>query len=315
MVYTMTNRQEIAGPLAALYIYRGSCCYESSGCTFLPLRDIVDLLCSTGIYFCQLVDGTATADTSRFLAVSFLDDYIYRPDRLSTINVYEFAMKYFRKKAGAAQTARLRFRSEHPLHRTHSLGKRYEEVVPVIQGIRLPFVDQNSPEDVRYKHAILSLVLFKPFPQLADLIGSTDSSGEQWLHAFTNWERSRSEFVKTIMNHINDYYCGVEHVNLQADRAEDSQLRGAADEEAVEDSCSDDDSLFSAIDFYDDDDDDCNDTAAFPDPWIENNDGCNAVLDSQSLHPSTCPTAATPDNRIARILDVFKVHQVVLKAL
>jgi len=117
------------------------------------------------------------------------------------------------------------------------------------------------------------------------------------------------------MNHINDYYCGVEHVNLQADRAEDSQLRGAADEEAVEDSCSDDDSLFSAIDFYDDDDDDCNDTAAFPDPWIENNDGCNAVLDSQSLHPSTCPTAATPDNRIARILDVFKVHQVVLKAL
>jgi hypothetical protein len=85
MVYTMTNRQEIAGPLAALYLYRGSCCYDSSGYTFLPLRDMIHQLCSTEEYSCQLVsDREESADSvsSRYLAVSFLDDYIYRPDDL-----------------------------------------------------------------------------------------------------------------------------------------------------------------------------------------------------------------------------------------
>ncbi|KAG6944829.1 hypothetical protein JG687_00017628, partial [Phytophthora cactorum] len=37
LAYIMTNRQAIAGPLAALYLYRGSCCYSSAVCASLPL--------------------------------------------------------------------------------------------------------------------------------------------------------------------------------------------------------------------------------------------------------------------------------------
>jgi hypothetical protein len=35
LLFNMTNRQEIAGPLAGLYLYRGSCCYSSAKCTAL----------------------------------------------------------------------------------------------------------------------------------------------------------------------------------------------------------------------------------------------------------------------------------------
>lgn len=41
LVYAITNRREIAGPLAALYVLRGSCAYMSSPCVPLPLRNVL----------------------------------------------------------------------------------------------------------------------------------------------------------------------------------------------------------------------------------------------------------------------------------
>ncbi|KAG6941517.1 hypothetical protein JG688_00018629 [Phytophthora aleatoria] len=131
--YNMPNRQEIAGPLAALYLYRGSCCYSSGVCASLPLGDAVRQLSMTG-YVCTLVNASDDVQKSKYRAVSNLDDYVFRPKTLEAGCLYEFTMWYFKKKSDSATSSRLRFLVDHPLCNTHRLGERYVEVVPVIQG-------------------------------------------------------------------------------------------------------------------------------------------------------------------------------------
>jgi hypothetical protein len=318
MVYTMTNRQEIAGPLAALYLYRGTCCYESSSCSYVPLSDIVRQLASSEEYSCNLVSGNGEDGSSRYLTVSFLDDYIYRDDKLNQLNVYEFAMRYYRKKSRSTGKSALPFKAPHPLHRTHSLGKRQQEAVPVLQGFRVPYVADHSSESIRCKRAILSLVLFKHFRSLEDLIGSVTPSNDCWLEAFSSWETTRSDFVTTIMHHIDDYYCGVERAKARIDAMSDQLETHTAP--GVVDGCSDSDqddsdecdSLFGAGDF-DDDEEDAMEThggscADLINPWQLLNSSSRTFPDTQTLNPLLCPTSAKPDARVARILGVFKAH-------
>jgi hypothetical protein len=134
MVYNATNRQEVAGPLASLYLFRGSCCYSSAACVSLPIANVIRQLTSSDEYSCTLVTDDKNMESPSYRAVSQLDDNIFRPTSLQQVNLYEFTMWYFRKKWGSATTAKLSFQEEHPLHETHALGKRHEEVVPVIHG-------------------------------------------------------------------------------------------------------------------------------------------------------------------------------------
>jgi hypothetical protein len=309
MVYTMTSRQEVAGPLAALYLYRGSCCYESSRCSFVPLHDIVRQLYASEEYSCSLVNSSNNEDGSRFQAVSFLDDYIYRPSKFERVNIYEFAMKFFRKKDAHALTATYPFKPPHPLQHSHSLGKRLKEVVPVIQGFRLPFVTDCSPKAIRYKRAILSLVLFKSFRTLADLIGSAGDCEDQWLDSYEEWKSTCSDFVTTIMCHIDDYYCGEGLAKARtADEMNETDLRSGVNNmcasEASDDSDSDD-SLFDGYDCEDDVDAATSIDDKFVDPWDV---VAKTIVDAETLDPSVCPTSAPPGSRTACILQLFKTH-------
>jgi hypothetical protein len=195
MAYALTNRQEVAGPLAALYLYRGSCCYASTGFAALPIGDAVRQLCASNEYSCSVVNEGESEDAISFQVVSFLDDYIYQPDALVNLNLYEFVMRYYRQKGVSTSTAKLGFSSRHPLHQSHRLACRFEEVVPIVQGFRLPYVDDKSSPEIKSKHAILSLVLFKPFRALEDIVDVQDNAEEAWLNAFSLWDGTRSEFV------------------------------------------------------------------------------------------------------------------------
>ncbi|KAF1786740.1 hypothetical protein GQ600_8956 [Phytophthora cactorum] len=98
LAYNMTNRQEIAGPLAVLYLYRGSNCYSRALCASLPLGDAVRQLSMTE-YGCALVNASDDVQKSKYRAVSNLDDYVFRPRNLETVCLYEFTMWYFNKKS------------------------------------------------------------------------------------------------------------------------------------------------------------------------------------------------------------------------
>ncbi|GMF22953.1 unnamed protein product [Phytophthora lilii] len=158
MIYNLTNRQEIAGPLAALYLHRGS--YSSASCNILPLCNAIrKLTAAEKNYTCALVKDDDSLESPHYHAVSNLDDYIYPPDELQEVNLYEFTMWYF-----------------------------------LIHGFRMPSIKND---DSKCKRAVLSLVLFKPFRDLVDLIGvSVDNADETtWLRALDDWLGTRNAVI------------------------------------------------------------------------------------------------------------------------
>jgi len=56
LIFALTNRREIAGPFAALYLLRGSCAYVSASCTSLPLKDVLRELVEGNTHSCNLVE-------------------------------------------------------------------------------------------------------------------------------------------------------------------------------------------------------------------------------------------------------------------
>ncbi|OWZ03387.1 hypothetical protein PHMEG_00024892 [Phytophthora megakarya] len=85
IAYNLSNRQEMAGPMASLYIQRGSCAYTSAKCENLHLYNILTELSGTNEFACDLVEiNTPITDkqTPRvFRPVATLDDYTYRPEK------------------------------------------------------------------------------------------------------------------------------------------------------------------------------------------------------------------------------------------
>lgn len=59
VAYNLTNRHEIAGPLAALYLLRGSCCYSIATCVNVPLDNFLKQLLQTDSYRCALIRGNS----------------------------------------------------------------------------------------------------------------------------------------------------------------------------------------------------------------------------------------------------------------
>jgi hypothetical protein len=207
MVYSMPNRQEIAGPLAALYIHLGTCCYSSTSCSKLPLGEMIRQLCSSEEYQCQLViasTGRGTSNTNA-TAVSMLDDYICRPKDLEILNVYEFTMKYYRRQSDNPAQSRFPFESGHPLFGTHCLSARQSDAVPLITGYQIPGITAETTREDQVKHAIGSMVLFKRFRTVLELTGHSRPSDEDWLEAYETWKSERSDFVVNIMRNMHDF--------------------------------------------------------------------------------------------------------------
>jgi hypothetical protein len=64
---------------------------------------------TTEEYFCTLVNESRDPESGKYLAVSFLDDYVFRPKSLESVNLYEFTMWYFRKKYDSVAASKLQF--------------------------------------------------------------------------------------------------------------------------------------------------------------------------------------------------------------
>jgi hypothetical protein len=170
LLYAITNRREIAGPLAALYVQRGSCAFISSPCATLSLRAVLNELVQQVPHSCDLVELRGCDSDITFRAASFLDDYSYRPPGLDHLNLYEYVARHFRRKRTRTTSQLALFQSEHPLFETHCVGTHIDEVVPVVVGMRMPFVNDASPHEIVVKRSKCALVLFKPFRGVSDLV-------------------------------------------------------------------------------------------------------------------------------------------------
>jgi hypothetical protein len=205
LLFAITNRREIAGPLASLYVLRGSCAYMSAPCATLPLRNVLQELVDQAAQSCDLVElREHGSDTVTFRAASFLDDYLFRPQALSELSLYEFVAKHFRRKRMPTTAETALFQSDHPLFDTHCVGTHTYDVVPVVAGRRMPFVDDESPHELVVQRCQCALVLFKPFRAVTDLVADPTSSAG-WADAFSQWQPTRTCFTREIMANMDDY--------------------------------------------------------------------------------------------------------------
>ncbi|KAE9326411.1 hypothetical protein PF008_g16654 [Phytophthora fragariae] len=88
LLYAITNRREITGPLAALYVQRGSCAFMSTPCATFRLRVILHELTDQVAHLCDLVELRGCDSSVTFRAASFLDNYSYRSPGLDYLNLY-----------------------------------------------------------------------------------------------------------------------------------------------------------------------------------------------------------------------------------
>jgi hypothetical protein len=243
MAFNLSNRQEMAGPLAALYILRGECAYSSTRCEKLPLYSILAQLSGRGDYNCDLVDVSDEGEPA-YRPVGAMDDYVYRPSKQDEINLYQFCMKHFRRKRTKATNNDVLFHSDHPLFKTSCLGIRSRDLVPVVLGPRMPYVNEDSPDEAKVLRARIALILFKPFRTLQDLVLSAAPTETDWIQVYTLWEKQRGPFEKTIMANMDDYFLGRE-------KAADQRCWEATEETAQSDSDEDFDDTAAVHSFTD----------------------------------------------------------------
>jgi len=200
LLYAITNRREIDGPLAALYVLRGSCAYMSTPCAPLPFQNVLHELLEQAVHPCNLVELQAHgSDDVTFRAASFLDDYLFRPSALDGLNLYEFVATHFRRKRISSTADAALFLPEHPLFATHCVGAHTSEVVPVVAGMRMPVVDAESSRELVAQRSQCALVLFKPFRTVTDLVAEPTSSSA-WSESFLLWQPTPTAFTCQLMD-------------------------------------------------------------------------------------------------------------------
>ncbi|OWZ07530.1 hypothetical protein PHMEG_00020066 [Phytophthora megakarya] len=185
---------------------------------------------------------------------------------------------------------------DHPLSNTHCLGIRARELVTVILGPRMPYANDDSPEELLALRAKLALFLFKPFRALCDLVTSESPSDKDWLRAYASWESHRSPFDKIIMFNMDDYFAGREKATA------DNNWLGTDENET---------------DGFQNDFADCDDLDAFVDSvYGENNGGDvfnNDASETAALNPARFPAIAFVSTASEPLLSSITSHGMLSK--
>jgi len=121
-------------------------------------------------------------------------------------SLYEYVAKHFRRKRTEASAENVLFLSEHLLFESHCVDTHIYDVVPVVVGVRMPFVDSESPLDYIVKRSHCALALFKPVRATADLAAGDPADDDAWVEAFSQWEPTRSSFKREVMANMDDYH-------------------------------------------------------------------------------------------------------------
>ncbi|ETV86659.1 hypothetical protein H257_01784 [Aphanomyces astaci] len=186
-MFNMTRKQEVAGPLCALYLLRESCAYTSHFYKKMPIRHVLKFLhhhIDTPFEVTiNIKDSTLTPLTLKVTRMKMLHHlldqgalgnqaYSYRLD----ISWFEFTSKFFRANSADGTSSDKLFVERHSLHKSKCIGVHRLARIPVLTGgVRVPFFGDCLKPVERDIHAQVALVMFKPFRVLSDLCphGST----------------------------------------------------------------------------------------------------------------------------------------------
>ncbi|GBG81267.1 hypothetical protein CBR_g31939 [Chara braunii] len=250
-LFSITNKQETAGPLCALYLLRWPCSYLSHDFRVLHVFHMLKQLQNDPDTLYSVEKAN-----SDYVIKRPLDDYVFWPLALTHLSLYEFTMHFYTCDRSTAATSDGNFLEIHPLYTRKTLARWRLPVVPVVPDFaRIPDLRACADEDARTLHAQLSLLLFKPFRILTDLV----AVGNTWHEAFLSFYEDMPAFVCGIYLQMQDYHIARERAadvrsQRPAEQTDDNLCSNSSDEVSNDSSnayvppCppSDDDSLNGA---------------------------------------------------------------------
>jgi len=201
LTLAITNKQEVAAPMCALYLLRCSPFYFSHDEASLNLKSWFHYLDNDEIP-CSLSRNTLLNEDNdeqqTYSLRSALLNYIYRPNKLEKLTLYVFTSKYSECMLSLNSVLpknKYRFRKNHPQYASKGLVLNSPFRIPNIHGCTIP--DKNRLEDHEdaelYGKSILTL--FKPFRVLLDL----KSQEVSWYNAYSSY--TFDEYSSQIQNY------------------------------------------------------------------------------------------------------------------
>lgn len=135
LLMAATSSREICTQLAALYLYRGSCCFSSHEFTYIQMAQLYAFLSGE-----QLHCKVRRNNTGEFFVAPAVLNWVHRPSDLEAIDLYTFFAEYelvpLPRPPATSRRAILRLLTGHPQHSTHGVSRRALVHVPVVVGPR-----------------------------------------------------------------------------------------------------------------------------------------------------------------------------------
>jgi hypothetical protein len=197
------GRMEIAASLCAFYILHQTPAYRSHGYKYIYLFEFLKWLTLNERADYQF--DMSLDENTNFVVNRSIDDYLYRPEKLANISMYGFYASYFKKSIpkDLEQVNKLIFLPQHPLAKSHCLGKHSCPKIPIVYN-KIPFYDTCESDPSKDRHSQLTLLLLKPFRNVEDL----KAENLTWDECFHAWKENTDSFSLQIYNNMQDYYIG-----------------------------------------------------------------------------------------------------------
>lgn len=196
MCCTLSNGQEVAAPLAALYLLRESPFYSSHEFAALHLDSIVNVLFNDeqDTVVLEEVHGGA------YKPVNVLIDYTCRPFVMDDVSLMEFKKCWEKQKDQKG----VLFGPSHPQYHTHSIRRRATDAVVTVFSSRLPDVRRRDTDtEVKLNYCKRLLALFVPFR----LSSEFPQSDEKVMDMFVSWwNTSAADSARIYADYSEDYY-------------------------------------------------------------------------------------------------------------
>lgn len=208
MAISLSKKQEVAAPMAVLFLRRKSAMFSSHDFAPLLLGQTMDSI-SNEIYDATLVVGVG----DQYVRSTQLMDYMYRKESIGSISLLEFVSEFMRIRGKEGMVERVRneeasdfmlFEEGHPLVGTHLLRKRSVPCVPDIIGPRIPDRESLNTNERRERYGMMALILVFPFRNMQELRQGNASFWESFQ--LLEHSGAMNGIGRTLLASLQEYY-------------------------------------------------------------------------------------------------------------
>ncbi len=244
MSVALCKMQEIAAPMAALYLRRGSAMYSS--------HDFAPLLLGQAMAVVQNLEHEITlvrTVSGQYMGSHQYNDFYYRHSSLVHMTLLEFVANIQVLKSNKRMQAQLEEEDKnclswnertffslhegHPFSKTHIMKRRSPTVIPDIIGPRIPDQNNLTTDDDREKYGLIALILLSPFHCENQL----SIPKKPFWDSFQTLMEGANSFQKDMLRNFQEYYesktaAKEQRTKMMTECIQDDREDGASDYES-----------------------------------------------------------------------------------